>query len=458
MCDEIGKLSDMKVLYITNGFPPQRWAGTETYTANIAKEIKNRGISVQVLCCGVWSKGQSYWNGYDDDAYNDIPVRRINLNWKKLSDPATYLYNNPVVRNYLDQYLDEHKPDIVHVTSCETLSASVLKIVKQKQIPLVLSITDFWFLCPRINLLRSNGKNCDGIKTPWECQKCLANHTKIYRWLRSVFPEKGVKLLLTVSSKLPLVARQRGFRGYVRDMSGRKKFLRSAFSLPDVRLTASEFVKNVHIKNRFDDPIKVHPYGHDLSWLGNIPEKKRHGETRLGFIGQIIPSKGVHLILDALKLLNERMENKIIFSIYGSLKKNPNYGARIQENINTMENVKFCGTYPHNDTEKVFSEIDILVVPSLWYDFPLIIYESFATKTPVIASNLGGMAEAVAHEVNGLLFERDNVVDLAKQIERLTLERHLLKKLSNGIPTVKTIEEEGSELVSIYQELIQEEN
>jgi hypothetical protein len=53
----------MKILYISNGFPPQRWAGTETYTANIAREMKDKGNSVQVLCSGEWRKGSNYWNG-----------------------------------------------------------------------------------------------------------------------------------------------------------------------------------------------------------------------------------------------------------------------------------------------------------------------------------------------------------------------------------------------------------
>ena len=447
----------MKVLYITNGFPPQRWAGTETYTANIAKEVRSRGLTAQVLCCGVWGKGPKYWNGYEDDSYNNVPVRRVNLNWKKLPDPATYLFNNPIVHDFLELYLDNIKPDLVHVTSCETLSASVLKVVKQKQIPLVLSITDFWFLCPRINLLRSDGENCDGNKTSWQCQKCLADNTKVYRWPRYIFSEKGAEILLTVSSRVPFVARQRGFRGYIRDMPQRKQFLRSAFSLPDVRLTASAFVKKVHINNGFDDPIKIHPYGHDLSWLKKNENQKKGEQIRIGFIGQLIPSKGVHLLLDAAKLLNNRLRIKYKLSIYGDPKKDKSYGAHLQEMVHSMENVNFFGTYAHDDSAKIFSAIDVLVVPSLWYDFPLIIYEAFATKTPVIASNLGGMAETVVHEVNGLLFERGDVVGLAEQIERFIQEPHLLKKLSDGIPYVKTIEEEGSELVSIYQNLIHEE-
>ena len=110
------------------------------------------------------------------------------------------------------------------------------------------------------------------------------------------------------------------------------------------------------------------------------------------------------------------------------------------------------------DREKlpsILANIDILVVPSIWYDnAPLVIQEAFASHTPVIATNLGGMAEQVHHEVNGLLFERGDVEDLSRQIYRICIDHFLLDRLIEGIPSVKTIEEEVSELESVYQNLV----
>jgi glycosyltransferase involved in cell wall biosynthesis len=103
----------------------------------------------------------------------------------------------------------------------------------------------------------------------------------------------------------------------------------------------------------------------------------------------------------------------------------------------------------------VLSEIDVIVVPSLWYEnAPLVIQEAFATKTPVITTNLGGMAEAVDHGINGLLFERGDVADLARQLRRIVNEPELLDGLRAHIPTVKTIDEEVTELEANYRDLI----
>ena len=153
--------------------------------------------------------------------------------------------------------------------------------------------------------------------------------------------------------------------------------------------------------------------------------------------------------------LKKRMAEKVNFLIYGNLHKHSEYARRLESLAEGVDNIKFCGTYPREMSADVYSKMDVLVVPSLWYDFPLIIHEAFATKTPVIASNLGGMAEAVTHEVNGLLFERGNVSDLVLQIQRVVDEPDLIQKLKYGIPLVRSIHEDVNELEKIYLELCQ---
>jgi glycosyltransferase involved in cell wall biosynthesis len=446
----------LKTLLISNGYPPNRWAGTETYTAGIGEELVHRGHQVQVLCSGEWENGPYYWNGYEDETQGGVSVRRLNLNWKKSPDPFSYLYNNPEVANFLRSYIKQLQPDIVHVTSCETLSASVLQVSKESSLPLVLSLTDFWFLCPQINLLKNDGTNCNGLTTEWDCLKCKIFNSKAYQWPKHFLPEQDLSRLLISISKYPLLTRQRGLRGMAGDMADRKVFLRKALSLPDIRITASRFVQNIFLLNGIDAPIKVQPYGHDLSWLGNFCGKTPSKDIRLGFIGQILPSKGIHLLLKATNTLQGKLGDKFTLSIYGSMDKNPSYAAELRQLAASNSNIKFCGIYSHNQSAEVFSTFDILVVPSLCYDFPLVIYEAFATNTPVIASKLGGMAEAVTHEFNGLLFESGNVEDLSRQLQRVIEEPTLLEQLKKGIPHVKTIYEEVNEIEEIYSKLLED--
>ena len=444
----------MKILFATIGFPPRHWAGTETYTAAIAQELLKRDHEVQVLCCGDWETGTNYFNGSSDDSYKGIPVHRLNLNWAKSPDPFRYLYNNPVVAAYLVGYLDGVEPDLVHVTSCETLSASVLHVVKEAGLPLILSHTDFWFLCPRRTLFRSDGNLCDGLTTDWDCLRCQLRDTKAYRWSSRVLPEKSVSKLLTTISRYPLLTRQRGLRGLVGDMADRKAYLGQAVKLPDRRIIASPFVHDVFVANGIEKPIKIHAYGHDLSWVGDFTGKTLSNVINIGFVGQLARFKGIHLLLQAARSIQDELGHRFKLSIFGDMQLEPNYSAELRALAADMDNVEFCGTYPHDQSARVYAGMDVLVVPSLWYDFPLVIYEAFAVKTPVIGTNLGGIAEAITHEVNGLLFERDNVDDLASQFRRIIDEPGLLNRLQAGIPPVKTIAEEVTEIEEIYYDLV----
>jgi glycosyltransferase involved in cell wall biosynthesis len=443
----------MKILYITNGYPPHRWAGTETYTASLATGMYSRGHDVKVMCIGKWREGEEYWNGYEDSIVNGVPVRRINLNWKKSPRPFEYLYNNPVVADFLSENLKEINPNLVHITSCETLSASTLDAVHTAGYPLILSLTDFWFLCPRINLLKHNGNNCDGDTTPWECLKCKLGNSKAYQLPKRFFPESVLLKILLQVSKQPSLTRIRGLRGMAGNMDKRKEYLRDSLRKPDHIVTASPFVKKVFLLNNPDLTIHVQPYGHDLQWVERYQGKTTSNDLRIGFVGQLSSSKGVHILLKALKKLNNSKKGDFQAFIYGNLKHNVEYSTKLRKLTEGLKQVYFCGTYDHDQSADVFANIDVLVVPSLWYDFPLVIYEAFATKTPVVATNLGGMAEAITHDKNGLLFSRGNVRDLAKQLERILTEDDLLLKLRSGIAPVKRIEEELDEFEELYKAL-----
>lgn len=87
----------------------------------------------------------------------------------------------------------------------------------------------------------------------------------------------------------------------------------------------------------------------------------------------------------------------------------------------------------------------------------MVIAEALSTKTPVIASNLGGMAERIHHGVNGLVFEPGSVEDLTRQLQRLLDDPGLLSQLREGIEPVRTIDDEMAQLLEIYGSLVSED-
>jgi glycosyltransferase involved in cell wall biosynthesis len=98
--------------------------------------------------------------------------------------------------------------------------------------------------------------------------------------------------------------------------------------------------------------------------------------------------------------------------------------------------------------------LDVVVVPSIWLEnSPLVIMEAQAAGLPVITTNLGGMAEMVRHEQTGLLFARNDVADLTRQLKRLINEPGLVRKLAGGIGPVRTTGQEYGELMPLFERL-----
>ncbi len=442
----------MKVLFVTLFYPPAHFGGTETYTHELARGLQRMGHAVQVLCAEDWGKGGAYWHGETDDEYDNVPVRRLHFNWTKAPQVNNYLFDNPIVAEQFERYLTEWQPDIVHVTSCQTLSASVIPAAKRANIPVVVTLTDFWFMCPRVTLLRGDGNICDGRVEAAECLECLLGDAKVHRLSKSLLPTSASRNLLTEVSHQSWLTGLSGLRGMALDMDARRRVLRRALGQADRVLIASQAARDLFRDAGFSMPIEIVPYGHDLQWLDAYTGKTPSRGVRFGFIGQIAPMKGPQLLLQAFRMLPP--ETRARLWLYGALDKHPDFAQELRALADGRTEIEFRGTYPHDESARVFSEIDVLVVPSLWYDYPLIINEAFATGTPVITSDFGGMCEFVQHEVNGLLFERANVQDLARQMRRMIDEPGLLERLGKSMPTVTRMEDAVEAMLGQYHKVV----
>jgi glycosyltransferase involved in cell wall biosynthesis len=442
----------VKLLFISHFYPPTHIGGTETYTHGLAQGLVRAGHQVQILCAGDWESGQDYLSGSREDVYQGVPVRRLQLNWTKAPDPNHYLYDNPVTAHYLQEWLPKFEPDLVHVTSCNTLSASVIGVAKRMGIPVVVTLTDFWFICPQVTLLRSDRQVCDGQVAESECLECLLRGAKVERWSKRMLPQTEAVRFLGALSRYGKLTRLPGLRGMALDIHERRAVLHQALEQADRVLIASASARELFRRNGFTMPIEVVPYGHDLTWLSGYSGKSPSKEVRFGFIGQIAPMKGPQVLVESFRSANRDGRARLL--IYGNLDKDPSFGEHLRALAAGCAEIEFRGTYPHRESGRIFAELDVLVVPSLWHDYPLIINEAFATGTPVIASDFGGMSEFVKPGVNGLLFERGSVENLACQLRRLIVEPGFLAQLQKGIPPVKRMAEATDEMIEIYHEIL----
>jgi glycosyltransferase involved in cell wall biosynthesis len=176
------------------------------------------------------------------------------------------------------------------------------------------------------------------------------------------------------------------------------------------------------------------------------------GVVRFGYTSQIVPHKGLDLLIAAFERLPR---GRAELHVWGSLELEPDYGRRIRQLADDVPGIKFHSGYTHEQVGDVLSAVDVVVVPSRCIEnAPVVISEAFAALTPVIGSNAGGIAEAIQDGVNGLLFTRDSVDDLARCLEDIAEHPQSLERLRAGIPPVRTIADEADALLGMYERVV----
>jgi glycosyltransferase involved in cell wall biosynthesis len=238
----------------------------------------------------------------------------------------------------------------------------------------------------------------------------------------------------------------------------RERFIKSHLAKVDLFLSPSNFLRNRYVEWGIPaDRIRVEELGRRLTPSPPEPEAER-AHTRLGFFGQLTPFKGAEILLEAMKLLAKRRP-EVHLHLHGAYVEffADTYGrAFLQQVSESSGNVTYSGPYEHASLPRLMREIDWVVLPSRWWEnSPLVVQEAFMHGRPVICSGIGGMAEKVTDEVNGLHFRVADAESLASVIVRAVSEPGLWDRLRAGIPPVYTIDEHSATLTRLYGELLE---
>jgi len=464
-----------RIVQVVHNFLPGHLYGTENYTYHLSKELQKIG-KVYIFCR---EEKDSFGKDFSkDELFDGLLVRRLYFNPSWIFDTS---YRNSFVDKEFERFLDEIKPDIVHFQHLMGLSASMLQIAKQRGIPAILTLHDFWFLCPQVQLLTNDNQVCSGPDSKDKCANCeKIPHTYAYTFRESRSPKdyydmvlrflkyppgplKTVKKLvpgrvrgslkqkfLKVQPPIPYVnpsvkAKMRGEM-----IAKRFNFLRQMLDEVDVIIAPSRFLREKFIhygiaKNR----IFHLDHGIDHRPLINF-SKEPSNKFRFGFVGNVSEHKGIRVLIRAF---NRIKRDNASLSIFGPYDKA--YLSKLRRELKTDSRITFYGPFDNRNISSVFSKIDVLVFPSIWYENqPITILEALLAKIPIITSNLGGMAELVQDRVTGLLFEAGNPDDLCQKMVSLIDNPQLLRKLSEGPRQVKSIEKNAQELNEIYDSLL----
>ena len=369
----------MRILLVTNLYPPHILGGAEILARDYAVQLQALGHEVFVLTSSYGlSKAQQedhIWRTlyYAPAAHFD----RSQAAWRQISLISDYYrsFHAPSNVKELQRAIAETQPDVLYVWEITGIGlTSMLKAFQNISLPIVYHLGNYWLhyaISPQTEQTR--------LRT---------------RWLK-------------------------------------KALIGSVPTLQYTSLIAvSQTVKDEYVKAGCDaDRIEVIYNGIDERFLNTSSTSKKTSSApqtaaplQLIYVGRLCLEKGVLILLQALNtLVNEQHQQHFHLHIFGD--GDQAYLAELQTFLkehSLTSYVTFHGKVPQNELIQYYDSSDVMFIPSIWQEpFGLVVAEAMARGLPVIASNIGGPAEIITHNVDGLLVEPGNMQALASTITML---------------------------------------
>lgn len=189
------------------------------------------------------------------------------------------------------------------------------------------------------------------------------------------------------------------------------------------------------------------------------PLRKGGRRNRFAFFGQVTEFKGVHVLVEAVSRIADKDwgEDGALMIFGGNLERQPEaYQKKFNDALERCgDRVRFYGSYRSAELPTLMRDVDWVVVPSIWWEnSPVVIQEAFLHGRPVISSNIGGMAEKVTHDVDGLHFRVASVEDLVDRLNEVLRTPDLWDRLRLRIQRPIDREECARRHADIYEMLL----
>jgi len=373
----------MRILVATHSWSYPNPGGAELAAHNLATALRASGHAVQLVAC---VPGLSDEVGYDHTS-DTVLVRSG-------TEPRSFVWGDTRTAETWDRLLRSFDPDVVHLHHYINLGAD-LPLVAKHSVPrttVILTLHEYLAICAQDGqMLTRDRRLCteSGVRKCAECLGSTAADVALHRHT--------------------LLAQLRHVDRFVAP----SEFLRSryvAWGIEPERIVVLPNVVRLHDRSAATPVLAAPPVPH--------PQRRR-----FVFMSQHTPYKGLDILLDALLLLQGRdpdLVEQIDVEVWGD--GIDRFGPEWTERIDARRRelgpwVGFRGSYRPSQAADIYARADWTIVPSIWWENrPLVIEESLASGVPVIASNIGGMAELVNAPDRGVTVPPSDATALADAI------------------------------------------
>ena len=326
-------------------------------------------------------------------AYNES---KHNLSY--FIDAAKKEFHNKEAYRRMKELIQTEKPNLLYTLIPGELTSDIFLAAKEENIPIILRISDFRLICGNRVLLR------DGEL----CKDCICGDYSGISKHKCVRNSFGMSMLRRIALTH---IRKKGFYNDV-----------------DAVITPPDNTRNIFIESGYFPPEKifVNPTFIDCT---NINVYRGHKNYVL-CLGRFSPEKGFLYVLKALQYLKDIPVSVVIT---GTLQDCDQEVKQVIDEYDIKDKVRFVGFLHGDELNRLTAEAMCVACPAIWYEnLPNVILEAFSYGRPVIASDVGSLADAVDNGVDGLLFEKKNSKQIAECIRTIYEDNDLFAQMSEN--------------------------
>jgi len=190
-------------------------------------------------------------------------------------------------------------------------------------------------------------------------------------------------------------------------------------------------IKKIVEKNQ----ILICPNGIPETFQGELETKRHNRIPHLLFLSNLMVSKGVIVLLDALEILKNKGYSFICYFVGGeTAEMDAGQFASEVEKRGLTDTVIYVGRKYGEEKDKIYSEADVFVFPTYYHNecFPLVLLEAMQHSLPIVSTDVGGIADIVENNVNGYVCETRNVDILAQKLSELIIDESLRLRMGES--------------------------
>mgnify|MGYP003365605280 CR=1 FL=1 len=435
----------MRILHYSLGFPPARTGGLVEYALDLAETQAATGNNVFFLypgkinllnkkvCVEEDKKSNVGFSVYS--LINSLPLPLFG----GIKNPEDFMVHcsEKVYVNFLKKI----KPDIIHVHTIMGIHREFFDATKKLGIKTIFTTHDYFGLAPEPNFfyegqsyIHENSEKkwmeiAEGALPTW---KLRIFQSKYYKYIRFILKKIHIKKQTMQKNNMMQhsdvnMFRKEDLKGFLR----LKQYYLSIFELIDFFHFNSTVSKSIYLESLSNINGKVISISNSRIKRRNTVRISKTDILNIGYIGPYKEYKGFFEFLKFAEIIKENKKNK--FHIYGSNDK-----VRIPYFIENH------GRYNAIDFDEVFNSLDILIVPSIWYEtFGFIVAEALNFKVKVIVRDTVGAKDIV--DQNFIFKKIEDIPGLMKKLDYYQFRE------------LKDIKKHSEELSRIYTKLIEEE-